>query len=142
MTLLREPLNGVSEGRPDTCCGVSKGKCASTGVTAGTARIVKSREDAERVQDGDVVIVPDTSPAWSSLFDKAAAIIAERGGELSSLAIAARENGTPLALCVKNATEIIPDGSYVTVNATAGKVRWHSSDHHTPYLCDLRQAIN
>jgi pyruvate,water dikinase len=102
--------------------------------------VVTSKEDAARVRPGDVVIVPDSSPAWTSFFDKAVAVVAERGGELSAMAIAARERGVPLALCVKNAVELIQDGSNVLVNATAGKVRWHAAGHNTPYMCDLRRS--
>lgn len=136
MTLLKEPRAIAS----DRSCGVAAGRCASAGVASGVARVMRSVEDAESVRPGDVAIVPYASLAWTVVFGRAAAVIAERGGELSALATAARERRAPMAVGVKDAMRLIADGANVTVNATAGKVRWHASGHRTPYLCAAERA--
>jgi pyruvate,water dikinase len=71
-----------------------------------------------------VLVVPDASPKWAALLSDAAAVVSETGGELSNLAITARELGIPGVFGVKRATELIPDGAAVEVNGTTGIVRW------------------
>lgn len=139
MTLLRDTVDRALEDSAKSC-GIFVGRCASKGVAVGTAYVVRTEEDAELFPDGAIAILADTSPVWTKLLRNSSAVITERGGELSSLAINARENHVPMTICVSGATTMIPDGSFVKVNATVGKVRWHSSDHHTPYLCGIIAA--
>lgn len=63
-----------------------------------------------------------TDPAWTPLFEVAAAVVTEVGGVLSHAAIVARELGLPAVLAVATATTALADGMMVSVDGTAGRV--------------------
>ncbi len=103
-----------------------KGVGASPGTVRGRARVVFSIADAERLQPGDVLVCPFTSPAWTPLFAMAGAIVTDRGGVLSHAAIEAREYALPCVVGTETGTRSIPDGATVTVDGLAGTVRIHA----------------
>ena len=80
-------------------------------------------EDFDRLQAGDVLICPITSPVWSILFPKVGALVTDSGGVLSHPAIIAREYGIPAVVATGNATQVIQDGQQVVVEGDAGVVR-------------------
>ncbi len=102
-----------------------KGKGASSGVVTGRARVVFSLEEAEALQEGEVLVCPFTAPAWMPVFTTAAAIVTNQGGVLSHAAIEAREYGIPCVTGTEAGTQRIPDGATVTVDGLAGTVRIH-----------------
>ena len=103
---------------------VLQGTPVSRGSGAGTARTAGRPADAAHFRPGDVLIVASATPDWAGLISGAAAVISETGGELSNLAIAAREQGVPAVFGLRGATGIIPEGARVEVNGTTGTVRW------------------
>jgi len=94
-----------------------KGISASNGIGVGKAKIVLSVEDLEKIQQGDVMIVKHSNPAFALGLFKSSAVISENGGTLFHLAILAREIGVPLISSVENATTLIKDGDSLRVNA-------------------------
>jgi phosphohistidine swiveling domain-containing protein len=99
-----------------------RGAPASRGTVTGAARILRSVEEGDRLQPGDILVCHMTTPAWTPLFSLAAGIVTETGGPLSHPAITAREYGIPAVLAVKDATSLISDGQVVTVDGAAGTV--------------------
>jgi rifampicin phosphotransferase len=99
---------------------VLHGTPASGGRGTGIARVVRSREDFERVRSGDVLVCTTTTPAWTPLFGAIAAIVADTGGILSHAAVVAREYSVPAVVAAEFATTTIPDGARVTVDGDAG----------------------
>lgn len=99
-----------------------RGAPASRGTVTGAARILRSPEEGERLQPGDIMVCHMTTPAWTPLFSLVAGIVTETGGPLSHPAITAREYGIPAVLAVKDATSLIGDGQVVTVDGAAGTV--------------------
>ena len=75
------------------------------------------------MQPGDVLVVPFADVAWTPLFGRAAAVVAEAGGILSHAAVVAREYGIPCVVSVHEATTAIPDGATVLVDGMTGQVR-------------------
>ena len=65
---------------------------------------------------GDVLVAKLTTPAWTPLFARAAAIVTDVGGPLSHGSIVAREYGIPAVLGTGNATQLIQDGQTITVD--------------------------
>ena len=63
-----------------------------------------------------------TTPAWTSLFAMASAVVTDIGGPLSHSSIVAREYGIPAVLGTAVATRRIPDGARVRVDGDAGTV--------------------
>lgn len=100
-----------------------KGIAAGRGSYTGPARVIMGEEQFDRLQPGDVLVCPITSPVWSILFVKVGALVTDTGGILSHPAIIAREYGIPAVVATGNATEIIPDGAKVIVNGDSGVVQ-------------------
>jgi pyruvate,water dikinase len=71
---------------------------------------------------GDVLVCPYTNPAWTTLFQRAAAVVVDSGGPASHAAIVAREYGIPAVMGTGTSTSILTDGQLVTVNGTTGRV--------------------
>ena len=71
---------------------------------------------------GDVLVAKLTTPAWTPLFARVAAIVTDVGGPLSHGSIVAREYGIPAVLGTGNATQLIQDGQTITVDGDNGMV--------------------
>jgi pyruvate,water dikinase len=100
-----------------------KGQAASKGVIKATARVLKDLSEAERLQPGEVLVCTTTAPPWTPLFAIAAAVVTDSGGVLSHSAICAREYAIPCVVATQVATQVIRDGSTITVDGTRGIVR-------------------
>ncbi len=109
----------TAEATPDQ---VVKGFAVSTGIYEGTARLIQSPADFQRLQAGDVLITKNTSATFNLVLPMLGAIVTDRGGQLSHAAIVAREYGIPALVSTRNATRVIPDGARVRVDGTSGTV--------------------
>ena len=109
---------------------VLRGIGAGGGQVTATARVLHGPEDFERLQPGDVLVAVTTTPAWTPLFAKAAAVVTDIGGPLSHSSIVAREYGIPAVMGVAAATRRIRSGQSVTVDGSAGEVRLHRDNGH------------
>jgi rifampicin phosphotransferase len=101
------------------------GIAASQGRYTGTARVVLDESAFDKVQPGDVLVCPITSPVWSVLFPSIGALITDTGGILSHAAIIAREYRLPAVVGTGNATDLLSDGDLVTVDGVNGTVHVH-----------------
>jgi pyruvate, water dikinase len=99
-----------------------RGTPASPGVAPGPVRVVTGLDDFEVFRAGDVLVCRTTSPAWTPLLARAAAVVTEVGGVLAHAAIVAREFGIPAVLAVAAATTTLADGQQVVVDGSAGVV--------------------
>jgi pyruvate,water dikinase len=100
-----------------------RGNAGSPGRLRGTARIIRALSDADRLEPGDILVAPTTSPPWTPLFGIAGAVVTDTGGALSHCAIVSREYGIPCVVGVAGATARIQDGQEVEVDGDAGTVR-------------------
>lgn len=96
--------------QPMTEPGVLKGNAGSRGVVRGTARVVRSLADAGKLQQGDILVTETTSPPWTPLFARVAAVVTDTGGILSHCAVVAREYMIPAVVGIGMATHVIQDG--------------------------------
>ena len=96
---------------------------ASAGRVSGPARIIHSVDEAEQLQQGDVLVAPITAPAWVPLFDRVVGIVTDTGGVASHASIVAREYGIPAVVGTTDATRRIQDGEIIEVNGSTGVVR-------------------
>jgi pyruvate,water dikinase len=71
---------------------------------------------------GDVLVARITTPAWTSLFAMASAVVTDVGGPLSHSSIVAREYGIPAVLGTGVATQRITSGQRISVDGDAGTV--------------------
>jgi len=97
-----------------------EGRSIGQRIGQGTARIVKSIHEMDRVQPGDVLVADMTDPDWEPIMKRAAAIVTNRGGRTCHAAIIAREMGIPAVVGCGDATHKIVDGEPVTVSCAEG----------------------
>jgi pyruvate,water dikinase len=102
---------------------ILKGHAASPGTAHGVARVVETVDQAGKVEQGDILVCRFTTPAWSHLFSRVGAIVADSGGVLSHCAILAREYAIPCVPGVRVGTRRIRDGMRLTVDGSQGIVR-------------------
>ncbi|MDH4141190.1 MAG: PEP-utilizing enzyme [Chloroflexota bacterium] len=98
-----------------------RGVPSSRGTYRGPARIIRSSEEFGRMARGDVLVAPHSDVAWTPLFARAGAVVAESGGMLSHSSIVAREYGIPCVVSVPGCLDIA-DGTMVHVDGFSGEV--------------------
>jgi len=101
---------------------ILRGISASGGRVSGTAKIVRNFEDAHKVNEGDIIVIPYSDVSWTTLFHKVKGIISESGGMLSHCAIIAREYRIPAVVSVKGALNL-KDGTQVIIDGDSGEIR-------------------
>ena len=99
---------------------LAEGRAIGQKIGSGAARVVRSLEDMERVNPGDVLVADMTDPDWEPVMKRASAIVTNRGGRTCHAAIIARELGIPAVVGCGNATQILQDGQGVTVSCAEG----------------------
>jgi pyruvate,water dikinase len=110
--------SGQRQGREDLLVGVA----ASPGRYTGPVRLVMDETQFGRIQLGDVLVCPVTSPVWSVLFPNIGALVADTRGVLSHPAIIAPEYRIPAVVATGNNTRLLSDGQLVTVDGSQGTV--------------------
>jgi len=100
-----------------------KGVTASGGRAIGTAKIITSPKEFDKIETGDILITFMTTPEYVPILRKAAAIVTNEGGITCHAAIVSRELNIPCVVGTKNATQVFKDGDKVEVRANHGIVR-------------------
>ncbi len=121
---------------PDVSCGAPqpivyestggdeyKGDPVSRGSAVGRARIVKSAEDAKKIENGEIMVSCYTDIGWSPYYCLLSGLITEVGSALSHGAVVAREYALPLVVNVPFATECIKNGDLISLDACTGDIR-------------------
>jgi phosphoenolpyruvate synthase/pyruvate phosphate dikinase len=103
------------------------GTPASPGRRSGTANVIAGLDAFDRFEPGDVLVCRTTSPAWTPLLARAAAVVTETGGVLSHAAIVAREFGIPAVVAAADAMTLLGGGQVVLVDGSEGFVMAESS---------------
>lgn len=112
----------VEDGNANMSAPILKGISASPGIGTGTVKILKSPKEIEKVNKGDVLVAPMTSPDYVPAMKRAVAIVTNEGGMTSHAAIVSREMGIPCVVGTKEGTKILKDGDVVTVNGKTGEI--------------------
>jgi len=99
------------------------GMPGSPGRVSGPARVVRSVEELDRLQPGEVLVAPVTTPLWTLAFGRALAVVTDTGSVASHASIVAREYGIPAVVGTATATARIVDGQRITVDGSRGVVR-------------------
>lgn len=98
------------------------GTSGSPGIARGPAKIVQDISEFGKLRTGDVLVAPVTNPAWTPLFQRAAAVVVDAGGAASHAAIVAREYGIPAVMSTGNGTKELKDGQWIQVDGSRGLV--------------------
>ena len=98
------------------------GLAASPGQASGIVKIVQTMADLSKIKQGDVLVTKMTNPDMVVTMQRAAAIVTNEGGATAHAAIVSREMGIPCVVGTDKATEVLKDGTMITVDGTNGKV--------------------
>jgi len=99
---------------------VITGRSIGHKIGGGTAKVIRSVAEMNRVRPGDVLVSDMTDPDWEPVMKRASAIVTNRGGRTCHAAIIARELGIPAVVGCGAATELIADGMDVTISCAEG----------------------
>lgn len=99
---------------------LAEGRAIGQKVGTGPVRLVQNTSEMDKVQPGDVLVTDMTDPNWEPVMKRASAIVTNRGGRTCHAAIIARELGIPAVVGCGDATELLRDGTLVTVSCAEG----------------------
>jgi phosphohistidine swiveling domain-containing protein len=108
--------------KPPETDAIISGLPASSGVVEGSARVLVSPDEFEKIQKGEIAVCRMTSPAWVVLFTRIGGLITDAGGVTSHPAVVSREFAIPAVVGTSDATRRIKTGDRVRVNGSTGKV--------------------
>jgi phosphohistidine swiveling domain-containing protein len=100
------------------------GTPTSRGYYRGVVKVARGLQDANKINEGDVLVIPYSDIGWTPLFAHAGAVVAESGGMLSHSSIVAREYNIPAVVSVAGACTLA-DGTVVTVDGYKGEIIVH-----------------
>ena len=99
-----------------------KGLGANNGTVIGTARVIESFSEIDRLQKNDILVTKFTDTGWTSKFAYLSGIVTEFGGILCHAAIVSREYGIPAIVSCHNAMSKIKDGDTIKIDGKTGIV--------------------
>lgn len=99
---------------------LAEGRSIGSRIGAGTAKVILSLDDMDKIQPGDVLVTDMTDPDWEPIMKRASAIVTNRGGRTCHAAIIARELGVPAVVGCGDATSSIKNNAEVTVSCAEG----------------------
>ncbi len=95
---------------------------ASPGQVSGAVRVLRAPSEGDLLQRGEVLVAKMTSPDWVPTLRRASALVTDEGGMTCHAAIVSRELGIPCIVGTGNATEVLRNGSPITVDGGQGRV--------------------
>lgn len=98
------------------------GQPASAGMASGPCHVVHEVSDIFELQAGQVLVVDAIGPEMTFALPLAAALVERRGGMLVHGAIVAREYGIPAVTGIADATSLLKEGNWVSVDGHLGIV--------------------
>ncbi|MBA4496106.1 PEP/pyruvate-binding domain-containing protein [Paenactinomyces guangxiensis] len=120
-----EILGSLRTAEEDDKSGRLTGFAVSQGTYTGKVKVIRSEEEFGKLEKGEILVCKTTTPTWTILFSKAAAVVTDAGGMLSHSGIIAREYRLPAVVGTRIATVRLKDGDKVTVDGTNGTVTIH-----------------
>lgn len=104
-----------------------KGKVAYKGNVKGIAKIILSPKDFHKLNEGDILVAPMTTPLYLPILHKAAGIVTDEGGVTSHADIAMFAKlyilRKPFLTKTNVATKIIKDGDTIELDAEKGIIK-------------------
>jgi pyruvate,water dikinase len=100
---------------------LTRGRSVGEKISHGPVRVIKHVQELHDFQIGEVLVTDKTDPDWEPIMKKAAAIVTNRGGRTCHAAIVSRELGLPAVVGTENGTDVLKDGTVVTVSCAEGE---------------------
>lgn len=92
------------------------------GAVSGRARVAQTGLDVAKFNPGEILVVPHTSADFVDAIRRAGGIITEDDDTMGHAAVIGLRLGIPVIVGIKNATEIIRDGTILTLDTRRGLV--------------------
>lgn len=102
--------------------GNNKGTIVSQGKVQGKVKIVRTLEEADKLEKGDIMVCEYTDIGWSPYFVIIGGIITEIGSPLSHGAVVAREYGIPAIVNLNGAMNKFEDNQEVLIDTSQEEV--------------------
>jgi pyruvate,water dikinase len=127
------------------CTGLAIGNAISSGPVC----VIESIDEADKFEEGCILVTEMTDPDWVPLMKRAAGIVTERGGRTSHAAIVSRELGVAAVIGTGDCTEKIKERDQVTLSCAEGdegyvydgKLDFESHDIDFSEIPDVDTAI-
>jgi phosphohistidine swiveling domain-containing protein len=130
--ILNSRLDCIADGGQDVTQIVGTIVLADPEQATSTARVtVVSDPLHARLEAGDVLVTPSTTPDFLPLMRMASAIITDWGGQTSHAAITARELGKPCLIGTGYASRVLRTGQVVCIDWRTGAVGLVSESEET-----------
>jgi pyruvate kinase len=101
---------------------LGKGTGIGQGSVSGRARVAQTAADLNSFNSGEILVVSKTSADFVEVIRKAAGIVTEEDSITSHAAVIGLRLGVPVIVGVQNATQIIRDGTILTLDMQRGLV--------------------
>ena len=98
------------------------GTPVSPGIVRGPVRMIRSRDDAERLLPGEIMVADFTDIGWTPYYGTAAGLVTEVGCSLSHGAVVAREYGLPMVTAIPGLMSGLSTGDIVEIDGRKGTV--------------------
>jgi len=122
MVMLRQAIKVAPETMPEKEPLLSGGYSACPGAGTGPVFQVRKDADLEMFPHGAVIVSQRSSPTFSRVMPRCAAIVTEVGSPIGHMAILSREFNVPTIVGMKGAMKLLESGRIITVDATSCKV--------------------
>ncbi len=101
---------------------LGRGTGVGEASVSGRARVASNSLEVNDFNDGEILVVPHTSADFVEVIRRAGGIVTEDDSLTSHAAVIGLRLGVPVIVGVKNATEIIRDGSILTLDTRRGLI--------------------
>jgi pyruvate, water dikinase len=101
---------------------ILEGQPGAPGLVSGPVQKISSPKEINKIEKGEVLVAPMTSPDFVPAMKRVVAIVTDKGGQTSHAAIVSRELGIPCVVGTKTATKDLKNGQIITVNGSQGKI--------------------
>ncbi|MDG4476668.1 PEP/pyruvate-binding domain-containing protein [Thiovibrio frasassiensis] len=119
----------TGDNREEKSSPLLQGVISSGGRASGRVLLVKSRRDFEHLPQEPVVLVMHQSfVEAANLLGQVAAVLVELGSPADHLACVAREQETPMLCGMQEASAVLSEGQWLTVDGSHGRVYKATAD--------------
>ncbi|MCD6432787.1 MAG: phosphoenolpyruvate synthase [Sulfurimonas sp.] len=99
---------------------LTSGRAVGEKIGSGKVNIINSTSEFSNFNEGDILVADTTNPDWEPIMKKASAVVTNRGSRTCHAAIVAREIGVSAVIGCTNATEVLKNGTNITVSCAQG----------------------
>ena len=116
---------------------LGRGIGIGNGSVSGKVHLANSPEEADRLCNGEILVVRQTDAAYLEAIRKAKGVIVEEEGRQGHTALIAERLGVPVIVGVTNATVDLRQGEVVTLELQQGVVHRGAQNHNTPAAASI-----